>query len=42
MPESGRIRSVLADALDVWARSSRLTFHETIEKEADILVMFVR
>lgn len=41
MPEAGRIRAVLADALDVWARNSMLTFRETYDDEADIRVMFV-
>lgn len=42
MPEAGRIRAVLADALDVWARISVLSFRETYDDEADIRVMFVR
>lgn len=45
MPEldAGRVRRILSESLDVWARSSKLTFQEVHPKDdANIQVSFVR
>lgn len=39
--DSGRVRAVLRDALDVWARGSLLQFQEVYDPKADIQVLFV-
>ena len=39
---AGHVRRILTDALDVWAKSSKLTFREVNSKEADIQVLFAR
>lgn len=38
----GQVRRVLTEALDVWARSSPLTFQEVYSDEADIQVLFAK
>lgn len=38
----GQVRRVLHEALDVWARSSPLTFKEVNSDEADIQVLFAK
>ncbi|KAG4072526.1 hypothetical protein HA402_004615 [Bradysia odoriphaga] len=38
----GQVRRVLHEALDVWARSSPLTFQEVYSDEADIQVLFAK
>lgn len=40
--DAGQVRRVLTEALDVWSRSSRLTFQEVYSEEADIQVLFAR
>lgn len=39
---TGTVRRVLHDALNVWAKNSKLTFREVNGDDADILVSFVR
>lgn len=38
--DAGQVRRVLRDALEVWARESRLTFQEVYSEKADIQVLF--
>ncbi|XP_076246166.1 matrix metalloproteinase 2 [Calliopsis andreniformis] len=40
--DTGGVRLELSKALDLWARNSRLTFHEVNSNRADILVYFHR
>ncbi|OXU31482.1 hypothetical protein TSAR_017006 [Trichomalopsis sarcophagae] len=40
--ETGGVRRELARALDVWAKNSKLTFHEINSDAADILISFHR
>lgn len=37
-----RVRRIFTEALDVWARHSKLTFREVYDDRADIQVMFAR
>lgn len=39
---TGTVRRVLYEALNVWAKNSKLTFREVKGGDADILVSFVR
>uniref|UniRef100_A0A336L9G6 CSON002198 protein n=1 Tax=Culicoides sonorensis TaxID=179676 RepID=A0A336L9G6_CULSO len=38
--ETGHVRRILRDALEVWASNSKLTFRETSNPDADIQVLF--
>lgn len=38
----GTVRRVLSEALNVWAKNSKLTFREVSGDDADLLVSFVR
>lgn len=38
----GQVRRVLHEALDVWARSSKLTFQEVYSDQAEIQVLFAK
>lgn len=40
--ETGHVRRVLKEALDVWSRGSRLTFSEVRGSNADIQVLFAK
>lgn len=40
--DPGQVRRVLTEALDVWARGSRLTFQEVYSEDADIQVLFAK
>lgn len=40
--DAGRVRRVISDALNVWARGSRLKFQEQLSAVADIQVLFTR
>lgn len=40
--DAGQVRRVLTEALDVWARGSRLTFQEVYSEDADIQVLFAK
>ncbi|XP_017468393.1 PREDICTED: matrix metalloproteinase-2 isoform X2 [Rhagoletis zephyria] len=42
MDDSPQVRRVLTEALNVWARSSKLTFREVLSDQADIQVLFAR
>lgn len=42
MQDAGQVRRVLKQALDVWQRSSKLTFREVYSAQADIQVLFAR
>ncbi|XP_055384566.1 matrix metalloproteinase-2-like [Condylostylus longicornis] len=40
--DGGQVRRVLRDALDIWAKNSKLTFREVYDERADIQVMFAK
>ncbi|XP_067628934.1 matrix metalloproteinase-2 [Eurosta solidaginis] len=42
MEDAPQVRRLLTEALNVWARSSKLTFREILSDQADIQVLFAR